>query len=62
MLAFLCAYFLSVAGTGRLLQAALNLIGASVGAFYLRKKDALPSVISNIAWATITIAGLVFSL
>lgn len=59
MLAFLCAYLLSVVGAGHLLQAALNLLGASVGAAYLRKKDAIPSVISNVAWAAITITGLI---
>lgn len=58
MLAFLCAYLLSVFEAGHLVQAGLNLLGASVGAAYLRKKDAIPSVISNLAWAAITIAGL----
>jgi hypothetical protein len=62
MVAFLCAYLLSVAGVGHLVQAALNLIGATVGAAYLHKKNAVPSVISNLAWAAITIAGLIFSL
>ncbi len=61
MLAFLCAYLLSVVGAGHLIQAALNLLGASVGAAYLRKKDAIPSVISNLAWAAITLAGLMIS-
>ena len=61
MLAFLCAYLLSVVGAGYVIQAVLNLLGASVGAAYLRKKDALPSVISNLAWAAITIAGLILS-
>lgn len=59
MLAFLCAYLLSVVEAGHFIQAALNLIGASVGAVYLRKKDAIPSVISNLAWAAITIAGVI---
>lgn len=59
MLAFLCAYLLSVAGADRLIQAALNLLGASVGAIYLRKKGARPSVISNLAWALITVAGVI---
>lgn len=59
MVAFLCAYLLSVVGAGHLIQAALNLIGASVGAAYLRKKDAIPSVISNLAWAAITVTGLI---
>ena len=59
MLAFLCAYLLSVVEAGHLIQAALNLVGASVGAAYLRKMNAIPSVISNLAWAAITIGGLV---
>jgi hypothetical protein len=59
MLAFLCAYLLSVAGIGYVIQAGLNLLGASVGAIYLRKKDALPSVISNLLWAVITLGGLI---
>lgn len=58
MLAFLCAYLLSVLEAGPLIQAGLNLLGAAVGAAYLRKKDAIPSVISNLAWGAITIAGL----
>ena len=58
MLAFLCAHLLNVVEAGHLIQATLNLLGASVGAVYLRKKDAIPSVISNLAWAAITIAGL----
>lgn len=58
MVAFLSAYLLNVAGTGHLLQAALNLSGAAVAAFYLYKKGAVPSVISNLAWVAITLAGL----
>lgn len=58
MLAFLCAYLLDVVGAGHLIQATLNLLGAAVGAVYLRKKDAIPSVISNLAWAAITIVSL----
>lgn len=59
MLAFLCAYLLSVVDAGPLIQTTLNLAGALVGAIYLRKKDAIPSVISNLAWAAITVGGLV---
>ena len=59
MLSFLSAYLLSVAGIGHGLQAGLNLLGALVGAIYLRKKDALPSVISNLMWAAITLGGLI---
>ena len=62
MIAFLCAYLLNVAAVGPLVQAALNLVGASVGAIYLHKKNAIPSVISNLAWAAITVAGVIFSL
>ena len=58
MVAFLSAYLLNVTGTGHLLQAALNLSGAAVAAFYLYKKGAVPSVISNLAWVAITLAGL----
>jgi hypothetical protein len=59
MLAFLSAYLLSVAGAGRVVQAALNLTGAAVGAIYLHRKGAVPSVISNLAWVAITVLGLV---
>ncbi len=59
MLAFLLAYLLSVVGAGYTVQAALNLLGAVAGAFYLRRKQALPSMISNVAWAGITIVGLI---
>lgn len=58
MLAFLCAYLLDIVGAGHLIGAALNLVGAVVGAIYLQKKGAVPSVISNLAWAAITVAGL----
>lgn len=58
MLAFLSAYCLNVAGTGHLVQAGLNLTGAAVAAVYLHKKRAVPSVISNLAWGLITLAGL----
>lgn len=61
MLAFLSAYLLDVAGAGQLIKAALNLAGATVGAIYLQKKGAMPSVISNLAWAAITVAGLIIS-
>ena len=61
MLAFLSAYLLDVAGAGQLIKAALNLAGAAVGAIYLQKKGALPSVISNLVWAAITVAGLIIS-
>ena len=57
MAAFLCAYLLNVADTGELVQTALNLSASVVGATYLLKKNALPSVISNVAWAIITMAG-----
>lgn len=59
MVAFLSAYLLNVAGAGHLLQAGLNLAGAAVAAVYLYKKRALPSVISNVAWVAITLAGLI---
>lgn len=59
MLAFLLAYLLNVVGTGYAVQAALNLIGAVIGALYLRRKKALPSVISNVTWAGITVVGLI---
>jgi hypothetical protein len=58
MLAFLSAYVLSVAGVGPLFQAACNASGAAVAALYLRRKGAIPSVISNLLWLGITIAGL----
>lgn len=58
MVAFLVAYLLSVTGGPHIVQALLNLSGAGAGALYLRNKNALPSVISNLAWAAITIAGL----
>lgn len=58
MVAFLSAYLLNIAGAGRLVQAALNLAGSVVAAAYLYKKGAVPSVISNLAWVAITIAGL----
>ena len=56
---FLGAYLLSVAGRGEPVQIALNLIGATVAAGYLYKKDAVPSVISNVAWIAITIGGMI---
>lgn len=59
MVAFLCAYLLDIVGAGHLIKAALNLAGAAVGAIYLHKKGAIPSVISNLAWAGITVVGLV---
>lgn len=58
MVGFLIAYALTVAGTGRLIQVALNLSAAIAAAAYLSKKGALPSVISNLAWVAITIGGL----
>jgi hypothetical protein len=58
MVAFLSAYLLNVAGAGHYVQAALNFSGAVVAAFYLHKKRAVPSVISNLAWVAITVAGL----
>ncbi len=58
MVAFLFAYLLNVMGSGRVIQAVLNLAGAIVGALYLKRKRALPSVISNLAWAAITVVGL----
>jgi hypothetical protein len=59
MLAFLIAYLLSQAGMGHIAQAALNFIGAAVGAVYLLRKHAVPSVISNLAWGAITLVGLI---
>jgi len=59
-LAFLLAYLLNIADVGPQLQIALNLVGAGVAASYLYRKHAIPSVISNIAWGAITIAGAVF--
>lgn len=59
MLAFLTAYLLSVMERGQMIQVGLNLAGAAVAASYLYKKGALPTVVSNVAWAAITIAGLV---
>lgn len=59
MLAFLLAHLLNVVGAGYAVQAALNLVGAVIGALYLRRKKALPSVISNVAWAGITVVGLI---
>lgn len=58
MLAFLCAYLLDVLGTGQLMRAVLNLSGAAMGAIYLHGKGAVPSVLSNLAWAAITVVGL----
>lgn len=58
MLTFLAAYLLNVAGLAHPVQVILNLSGAAVGANYLLRKGALPSVISNVAWAAITITGL----
>lgn len=58
MMAFLIAYLLNVAGDAYPAQVILNLSGAAVGANYLRKKGAIPSVISNIAWMAITLVGL----
>lgn len=58
MMAFLIAYLLNVAGVTHLTQVILNLSGAAVAAGYLRKKGAIPSVISNIAWMAITLVGL----
>lgn len=58
MLAFLAAYLLNVTDTGQHIQVALNLAGAGIGAAYLYNKHALPSVISNLAWGLITLAGL----
>ena len=57
--AFLVAYLLNVAGTGVIVQGGLNLVGAVVAAGYLYGKRAMPSVISNVAWAVITVAGLI---
>lgn len=59
MAAFLLAYLLNVLGGAPTIQAVLNLVGAVIGAIYLRRKHALPSVISNVTWAGITIVGLV---
>ncbi|MFN2388463.1 MAG: hypothetical protein ABR575_02475 [Actinomycetota bacterium] len=59
MFAFLVAYLLNVLGVGHVVPALLNLSGAGASVLYLRDKNAVPTVISNLAWAAITIAGLV---
>lgn len=59
MLAFLVAYLLNVADRAHHIQVILNLSGAGVGAGYLHKKGALPSVISNVAWVAITLIGAI---
>ena len=59
MTAFLFAYLLNVVDAAGEAQATLNLTGAGAGAFYLYNKHAIPSMISNVAWGLITIAGLV---
>lgn len=59
MLTFLVAYLLNVAGGSYVAQVALNLTGSAVGALYLAHKKAIPSVISNLAWAAITVASLI---
>lgn len=57
MIAFLFAYLLNTMGAAGGTQTALNLAGAGFGALYLYRKHALPSMISNVAWGLITIAG-----
>jgi len=59
--AFLSAYALGMAGAAAILQAALNLTGSGLAAGYLWRKRALPNVLLNVAWAAITVAGLVGS-
>ena len=56
--AFLSAYLLTVTAVAPVLQAVLNLIGAGLAASYLWRKGALPNVLLNVAWAAITITGL----
>jgi hypothetical protein len=58
---FLVAYVLMVAGVGRISQAVLNLAGSGLAAVYLWRKRALPNVLLNVAWALITLAGLIGS-
>lgn len=58
MMAFLIAYLLNVAGVAHVVQVIFNLSGAAISASYLRKKGAIPSVISNVAWMAITLVGL----
>jgi hypothetical protein len=58
-IAFLAAYLLLVAGSGRILQAALNLAGSGLATSYLWRKRAMPNVLLNVAWAVITVAGLI---
>jgi hypothetical protein len=58
-IAFLSAYALMIAGAARILQAALNLMGSGLAASYLWRKRALPNVLLNVAWAVITVAGLI---
>ena len=60
-IAFLAAYILMVAGSSRAFQAALNLAGSGLAASYLWRKRAVPNVLLNVAWAVITVAGLIGS-
>jgi hypothetical protein len=57
-LSFVAAYLLMVSGVGRATQAALNLAGSGLAATYLWRKRALPNVLLNVAWAVITLVGL----
>jgi hypothetical protein len=59
--AFLVAYLLMVAGSGRIFQAALNLAGSGLATSYLWRKRAMPNVLLNVAWAIITVAALIGS-
>lgn len=58
MVAFLAAYLLMMAQIHYLVPALLNLVGSAGAAIYLRRKAALPSVISNLIWMAVTIIGL----
>jgi hypothetical protein len=57
--AFLSAYALGMAGAAAILQAALNLTGSGLATSYLWRKRAMPNVLLNVAWAVITVAGLI---
>lgn len=56
--AFLLAYALTVSDAVPALASTLNVAGGVTSAFYLRGKNAVPSVISNVIWVVITLVGL----
>ncbi|MBW3587951.1 MAG: hypothetical protein KY429_00840 [Actinobacteria bacterium] len=62
MVAFLAAYLLMVAQAHYLVPALLNLVGSAGAVIYLRRKAALPSLISNLIWMAVTIIGLMIRL